>query len=98
MTVPSSNGDPILWLALTSNQEDIASTLVKYVAVRLLNAKKSPFLLTFFKGMALTQMLGLKAQRDVCKLSCIEQLMKIKKMLLVFLFEGKTIQIFNSYL
>jgi len=30
MTVPSSNGDPILWLALTSNQEDIASTLVKY--------------------------------------------------------------------
>jgi len=29
MAVPSSNGDPILWLALTSNQEDIASTLVK---------------------------------------------------------------------
>lgn len=29
MAIPSSNGDPILWLALTSNQEDIASTLVK---------------------------------------------------------------------
>lgn len=29
MAVPSSNGDPILWLALTNNQEDIASTLVK---------------------------------------------------------------------
>jgi ankyrin repeat protein len=29
MAVPSSNSDPILWLALTSEQEDIASTLVK---------------------------------------------------------------------
>lgn len=29
MAVPSSKSDPILWLALTSEQEDIASTLVK---------------------------------------------------------------------
>lgn len=31
MAVPSSSSDSILWLALTTAQEDIASTLVKYV-------------------------------------------------------------------
>lgn len=31
MAVPSSNSESILWLALTTAQEDIASTLVKYV-------------------------------------------------------------------
>lgn len=36
MAVPSSNSDPILWVALTTNQEDIASTLVKLVILNFL--------------------------------------------------------------
>lgn len=40
-------------------------------------------------GMVLTQIRGVKGRTDVCKPFCIEQLMKILKVLLVSLLEGK---------
>lgn len=47
--------------------------------------------------MVLIQIHGVKDQRDVCKRFCIEQLMKILKALLAFLFEGKIIS-FHAFL
>lgn len=50
----------------------------------------------FFLDMVLTLIHGVKDQKDVCRLFCIEQLMKILKKLLGFLLEG--IVIYNNFL